>query len=77
MGHDVKVCTQCRGLGEDVADLKFELRVKGSAAEAELVLVVLDMLTLPLPFKKAVSLRKNNAHKVIVKAASRARNWQA
>ena len=40
----VKVDTQCRVLGEDVADLSFELGVKGSAAEAELVVVVLRML---------------------------------
>ncbi len=41
---DVKVDTQCSGLGEDVANLIFELGVKGSAAEAELVLFVLRML---------------------------------
>ena len=37
---DVKVDAQCSDLGEDVADLRFELGVKDSAAEAELVLVV-------------------------------------
>ncbi len=31
---DVKVDMQCSGLGEDVTNLKFELGVKGSAAEA-------------------------------------------
>ena len=41
---DVKLDTQCSGLCEDVADLRFELRVKGRAAEAELVLVVSSML---------------------------------
>jgi hypothetical protein len=41
---DVKVDMQCSGLGEDVANLRFELGVKDSAAEAELVLVVLNML---------------------------------
>ena len=40
-GTDVEVDTQCSGRGEDVADLRFELGVKGSAAEAELVLVLL------------------------------------
>ncbi len=33
---DVKVDTQCSGLCEDVADLRFEVGVKGRAAEAEL-----------------------------------------
>jgi len=32
------------GLGEDVANLRFELGVESSAAETELVLVVLHML---------------------------------
>ena len=41
---DVKVDTQGCGLGEDVADLRVELGVKRSAAEAELVQVVLRML---------------------------------
>jgi hypothetical protein len=36
--------TQCSGLCEDVADLRFEVGVKGRAAEAELVLVVWGML---------------------------------
>ena len=36
---DVKVGTQCTGLGEDVGDLTFELVVKNSAAKAELVLL--------------------------------------
>ena len=40
---DAKVDTQGCGLGENVADLRFELGVKRSAAEAELVLVVLRM----------------------------------
>ena len=40
---DAKVDTQGCGLGENVADLRFELGVKSSAAEAELVLVVLRM----------------------------------
>ncbi len=39
---DVKVDAECSGLGKDVADLRFELGVKDSAAEAELVLVVLQ-----------------------------------
>ena len=34
---EVKVDAQGRGLGEDVADLRFELGVKSSAAEGELV----------------------------------------
>ncbi len=38
---DVKVDAQCSGLGEDVVNLRFELGVKDSAAEEELVLVVL------------------------------------
>ncbi len=42
---DIKVDTQGRGLGEDVADLRFEQEVKGSAAEAELGLIVLRMPT--------------------------------
>ncbi len=42
---DAKVDTQCSDLGEDVVDLRFGLGVKGSAAEAELVLDVLRMLT--------------------------------
>ncbi len=33
---DVKVDTQCSGLGEDVADLRFELGVNGIEAEAQL-----------------------------------------
>ena len=37
---DVKVDSQCSDLGEDVADVSFEQEVKDSAAEAELVLVV-------------------------------------
>ena len=41
---DVKVDTLDRGIGEDVADLRFELGVKGSSASAELVLLVLRML---------------------------------
>ena len=41
---DVKVDMQCSGLSEYVANLRFELGVKGSAAEAELVLFVLRML---------------------------------
>ncbi len=44
---DVKVDTRGCGLGEEVADLRFdsmELGVKSSAAEAHLVLVVLRML---------------------------------
>jgi hypothetical protein len=41
---DFKVDTQCSGLCEDVADLRFEVGVKGRAVEAELVLVVLSML---------------------------------
>ncbi len=44
---DVKVDTQGCGLGEDIADLRFELGVTSSAAEAELVLVVLRMLLNP------------------------------
>jgi hypothetical protein len=40
---DAKVHTQGCGLGEKVADLRFELGVKSSAAEAELVLVVLRL----------------------------------
>jgi hypothetical protein len=39
--HHVEVDTQGCGLGEDVADLRFELGVKSRGAEAELVLVVL------------------------------------
>jgi hypothetical protein len=39
-----KVDTQGGGLCEDVTDLRFDLGVKSSAAEAELVLVVLRML---------------------------------
>ena len=38
---DVKVGTQCSGLGEDIGDLTFEAVVKDRAAEAELVLRVL------------------------------------
>ena len=34
---EVKVDAQGHGLGEDVADLRFELGVKSSAAEGELV----------------------------------------
>ena len=41
---DVKVDTEGCGLGEDVANLRFELGVERSAAERELVLVVLRML---------------------------------
>jgi hypothetical protein len=41
---DVKVDTQCRGLGEDVGDLRFELGVNDSAAEAQLVLFMFRML---------------------------------
>jgi hypothetical protein len=36
---DVKVYIQWSGLGEDVADLRFELGVNGSAAEALLVML--------------------------------------
>ena len=38
---DVKVDIQGCGLGEDVADLRFERGVESNTAEAELVLVVL------------------------------------
>ena len=41
---DVKVDIQGCDLGEDVADLRFELVVEISTTEAELVLVVLCML---------------------------------
>ena len=41
---DVQVDTKGCVLGEDVADLRFELGVKSSEAKAELVLVVLRML---------------------------------
>ncbi len=41
---DVKVHTYGCGLVEDVLDLRFELGVESSAAETELVLVVLHML---------------------------------
>ena len=41
---NIKVYTQGCGLGEDVANLRFELGVESSAAETELVLVVLRML---------------------------------
>jgi hypothetical protein len=41
---DVKVDIQDYDLGEDVADLRFELGVESSTAEAELVMVVLCML---------------------------------
>jgi hypothetical protein len=41
---DVKVDTQGCGLGEDVADLRFELGEKSKVVEAELVLVVWRML---------------------------------
>ena len=41
---DVEVDTQGCGLGEDVADLRFELGVKSRAAEVEVVLAVLRML---------------------------------
>ncbi len=34
---EVKVDAQGHGLGEDVADLRFEMGVKSSAAEGELV----------------------------------------
>ena len=43
-------------LDEDVANLRFELGVESSAAETELVLVVLRMLN-SCGFKKAVSFR--------------------
>jgi hypothetical protein len=36
---DVKVDAQWSGLGEDVADLRFELGVNGSAEEAQLVML--------------------------------------
>ena len=54
---DVKVDTKGCGLGEDVADLRFELgvdSVESSAAETELVLVVLRMIN-SWRFKEAVS----------------------
>ncbi len=41
---DVKVDIQDYDLGEDVADLRFELGVESSTTEAELVLVVLRMI---------------------------------
>ena len=41
---DVKVYTHGCALGEDVANLRFELGVESSAAETERVLVVLRML---------------------------------
>jgi hypothetical protein len=41
---DVKLDKQDCGLGEDVADLRVELQVESSAAEAELVLLMLRML---------------------------------
>jgi hypothetical protein len=38
------VCAKLCGLGEDVADLRFEMGVKRGAAETDLVLVVSRML---------------------------------
>ena len=54
------------GLGEDVADLGFELEVEISAVETELVLVVLRMLNLQ---KNGFQMRlqKQNTHKLTVK----------
>ena len=49
---DVKVGTQCSGLGEDVGDLTFELVVKDRAAEAELVLCVCCASSTPKAAKK-------------------------
>ena len=37
---NVKIDTQGCGLGEDVADLRFELGVESSAVETELVVVM-------------------------------------
>ena len=45
---NAKVDTQGCGLGEDVAELRFELGVKISAAEAELVLVVVSDLSVDI-----------------------------
>ena len=40
----LRLIRRAGGLGEDVANLRFELAVESSAAETELVLVVLRML---------------------------------
>ncbi len=40
----LRLIRRAGGLGENVADLRFELGVNSSAAEAELVQVVLRML---------------------------------
>jgi hypothetical protein len=56
------------GLGEGVADLRFELGVKSSAAEAEVVLVVYWAHAQLLKLQK-MSLQKEKAHKLTVKAA--------
>ena len=54
---DVKVDTQGRGLGEDVADLRFEQEVKGSAAEAELVSWCWHAVALRMPTPEAANKR--------------------
>jgi hypothetical protein len=50
--HHVKIDTHCFGFREDVADLRFELGVNSSAAEAELVLVVCCACSTPEAAKK-------------------------
>ena len=72
--RDVPIDTQGRGLGEDVADLRLELGVKGGAAEAELILVVLWMLN-SRSCIKADGFPMSHEH--TVKAARGARNGQA
>jgi hypothetical protein len=56
---DVKVDTQGCVLGEDIADLRFELGVTSSAAKVELVLVVLSICSTPEAVKRKRSLRRS------------------
>ena len=66
---DAKVDTQGCGLGENVADLRFELGVKRSAAEAELVLVVLRMFNSREAAKNRSPLGKKRG-KIIIRAGT-------